>query len=111
MLTEKQQLDMIKQTLLKCSSEVLALDDETLLRYVLEELSNDIRNYLDNDPLEILLAGGYLNDNTYQKCIELRDFYLDIEPLLMPEDIKFSAEFQDLAKMSDELIALIDTDK
>ncbi len=107
MITVKERYEFFKQTLFECSSEVLHLSDDLLLRYIFDELPIDIRVYLYEESLKILFDDGYIDETIFTKCIELKDYYLKVEDDLQAANINDSEDLKHIIALSDEIRALL----
>lgn len=107
MITVKERYDCFKQTLYECSSEVLHLSDDLLLRYIFDELPIDIRNYLFEESLKILFNDGYIDETIFTKCVELKDCYLKAEDGLRSHNIRNSPELKHIISLADEIRAIL----
>ena len=103
--------ELFKNTLLKCCSSILSKNDEEFKYTLYEELPIDINSYLHKDTLDLLIDEGYINEEIYNKCSELREICIKEEKILFEmkeiNTIKSSIVFCRLMNLADEIIGLL----
>lgn len=98
--------ELFKNTLEECGTEIL-LESEEIIEYKLfEEFAVDAVSFLHENMLDALLDEGMIDDEIYEKCKELRNFYLSMPSnslLLNAREVKTSVEWKRLMQLSDEI--------
>lgn len=111
MLTIDERYDLFKSTVIKCGSDILSKNDIDFRYILFEELSVDIVSYLYSDSLDVFVQAGYIDEEIYDKCVELREIFMREEHsfLLLSdvEKIKVSAAFSQIVNLADEIMRLI----
>lgn len=83
--------ELFKNTLKECGTDIL-LESEEIIEYKLfEEFAIDAVSFLHENMLDALFDEGMIDDEIYEKCKELRSFYLSMQPnslLLNAKEVK-----------------------
>lgn len=106
MLSIEERYELFKNTLEECGTDIL-LESEEIIKYKLfEEFAVDAVSFLHENMLDALLDEGMIDDEIYEKCKELRKFYLSMQSsslLLNAREVKTSTEWRKLMQLSDEI--------
>lgn len=107
MLSIEEHYELLKNTIEECGSDILLESEETIEYKLFEEFAVDAISFLHENMLDALLDEGMIDDEIYEKCKELRRFYLSMQSnslLLNAKEVKTSTEWRKLMQLSDEII-------
>lgn len=100
-----------KHTLEQCGVFLLNLSDKKIEYHIFEEFDISARTLLFKDMLEIFLDEGIIDDSIKEKCLLLRERFVNIEPnkpeLWNVESVKNSKEWREILELSDEIKELL----
>ncbi|MBQ8489915.1 MAG: hypothetical protein IJ535_09055 [Pseudobutyrivibrio sp.] len=111
MLTIDERYEIFKNTLCKCSSKLLNKNNEEFKYLLFEDLAVEINSFLHDTALDTFIEEGYIDESIYNKCIELRDLYLNEEENYMSlsdvNKIRESTKFNKMIKLADEILTML----
>lgn len=106
MLSIEERYELFKNTLDECGTNILS-ESEAVIEYKLfEEFAIDAVSFLHENMLNILLDEEMIDQEIYEQCKELRNFYLSMKTnslLFNAKEVKKSKEWQRIMHLSDEI--------
>lgn len=100
-----------KHTLEHCGTFLLTLSDKEIEYHIFEEFDISARTLLYKDMLEIFLDEGLIDDSIKEKCLLLRDTFVNIQPnkpeLWNTESVRNSKQWKEILGLSDEIKKLL----
>lgn len=100
-----------KHTLGHCGTFLLKLPDKEVEYHIFEEFDISARTLLYKDMLETFLDEGMIDDSIKEKCLLLRETFVNIEPnkpeLWNIESIRNSKQWREILELSDEIKELL----
>lgn len=100
-----------KHTLEQCGVFLLNLSDKKIEYHIFEEFDISARTLLYKDTLETFLDEGIIDDTIKEKCLWLRERFVNIEPnkpeLWNVESVRNSKEWREILELSDEIKELL----
>lgn len=106
MLSIEERYELFKITIEECGTDILSESEEVIEYKLFEEFAVDAISFLHENMLDALLEEGMIDDEIYEKCKELRNYYLSMQPsslLKCGREVKRSAEWKKLMGLSDEI--------
>ena len=111
MLSVDERFELLKYTVNACSSDILNMSDHDVKYTLFEELPVDMDGFLRNSVLDILISEGYIDENIYNKCSELRKNYMaseeNMKELSDINKIKSSYELGQIMNLADDILSCL----
>lgn len=96
-----------RYTLGHCGTFLLNLSDKEIEYHIFEEFDISARTLLYKDMLEIFLDEGLIDDSIHEKCLLLRELFVNIESnqpnLWNVESVRNSKKWLEILQLSDEI--------
>ena len=98
-------------TLNQCGEFLLDAKDESIETCIFENFDIGIRGDISDTNLELFIDRGWIDENIKEKCIKLREQFLDIQANHMSiwniYSVRTSDKWKEIMKLSDEIKSLI----
>jgi hypothetical protein len=103
-------MDLFVDTVQKCGSYLLEMDDEDIDYYIFEEFNIGASSFLHNSTISKLKGAELITDEILAMSAELREKYFALENTNMwnVESVKCSKEWREVLNLSDEIKALLE---
>lgn len=97
----------LKNTIKKCGCFLLNASDDKIETYLFEDFDVGVRCDIVEDNMDKFLEMGWIDDEIYKKCIELKEMYNEIDlyyhELRTVDMVRKSEVWLNLFKLSDEI--------
>ncbi len=102
----------LKYSLKQCGKFIINSTDEIIEMNIFENLDMSMINDASDDNLEIFVDNGWINEEIKEKCIELRDLYIDIKinhpQIWNSKSVKTSKFWWEILYLADKIKCLFD---